>query len=113
MNPFLRSPKSVFITGALTLWVAFPLCLAGLVKVAASVGAHGKIGPLAAAGLLAWGFVCLMLLIVGFVWILTALWMRVRLRSGRGMFTTTRANVARASGAERAKVLAELTKKSD
>ena len=83
MNPFLRSPKSVAITGAVLLWIVFPVMTALLVKVGASAAAHGPVPWWGVLLLVAGALVAGAVMLVGFAYLLIALWLAYRIRTGQ------------------------------
>lgn len=95
MNPFQRSPKVVAAWGALTLWVIFPIVFGGLILVANKLISSGHQSVWAMLGIGLWAIVAFTLMLVGFAWLLIAVFVYVRGKDGRAVVRTTRERVSR------------------
>lgn len=110
MNPYLRSPRTVAIWGALMLWIVFPVVAGGFILTANAIVQSGHHSVLAMLGMAVWGIIALGILFIGFAWILIAAFMRWKLRQS-GPVTTLSPEPG--DRAERAEVLRDVVRHRD
>ena len=107
MNPYLRRPRTVALWGALTLWVIFPIVAGGFVLVAQKIVASNHQSVVTMMLMALWAIFALILLFLGFAWILIAVFTWWREHQGKPVM---RYEASPERRRERAEVLADVVR---
>ena len=75
MNPFTRGPKVLAAWGAVVLWLVFPVVVGGFILTANSLLKAGKSSIFVVLGMGLWAAVALGLMLLGFSWLMMALFL--------------------------------------